>query len=105
MSKMSSKERMLAVLKGENPDYIPCSIYFNTNLRIAGYDLSNPEERIKCYLDLGTEPVIDISLPGVLTYEQVKTKVWTEEIAGEKYPIIFKEYITPEGTLRQGVYS
>jgi len=104
MNKMSSKERMLAVLKGEKPDYIPCSIYFNTNLRIAGYDLSNPEERIKCYLDLGTEPVIDISLPGVLTYEQVKTKVWTEEIAGEKYPVIFKEYITPEGTLRQGVY-
>ncbi|MCK5758942.1 MAG: hypothetical protein KAH14_07595, partial [Clostridiales bacterium] len=26
------------------------------------------------------------------------------EITGEKYPVIFKEYITPEGTLRQGVY-
>ncbi len=104
MNKMSSKERMLAVLKGEKPDYIPCSIYFNNNLRIAGYDLSNPEERIKCYLDLGTEPVVDIGLPGVQTYEQVRTKVWTEEIASEKYPIIFKEYITPEGILRQGVY-
>ena len=104
MNKMSSKERMLAVLKGEKPDYIPCSIYFNNNLRIAGYDLSNPEERIKCYLELGTEPVVDIGLPGVQTYEQVRTKVWTEEIASEKYPIIFKEYITPEGILRQGVY-
>jgi len=104
MNRMSSKERMLAVLKGEKPDYIPCSIYFNNNLRIAGYDLSNPEERIKCYVDLGTEPVIDVNLPGVQPYEQVKINVWTEEITGEKYPVIFKEYITPEGTLRQGVY-
>ncbi len=104
MNKMTSKERMLAVLTGEKPDYIPCSIYFNNNLRIAGYDLSNPEERIKCYIDLGTEPVIDVNLPGVQPYEQVKINVWTEEIAGENYPVIFKEYITPEGTLRQGVY-
>ena len=104
MNRMTSKERMLAVLTGEKPDYIPCSIYFNNNLRIAGYDLGNPEERIKCYIDLGTEPVIDVNLPGVQPYEQVKINVWTEEITGEKYPVIFKEYITPEGTLRQGVY-
>ncbi len=104
MKIMSSRERMLAVLKGEKPDYTPCSIYFNTALRIDGYDLKNPEDRIKCYLDMGTDPVIDVFLPDVKPYENVGIKVWTEDIEGEKYPVIFKEYTTPEGILRQGIY-
>lgn len=104
MKKMSSRERMLAVLKGEKPDYIPCSIYFNSSLRIKEYNLADSEERIKCYLEMGTDPVIDVSLPDVRTLDEVVTNTWTEEINGEKYPILFKEYITPEGTLRQGIY-
>lgn len=104
MEKMSSKERMLTVLKGDRPDYTPCSIYFNNSLRIKEYNLADTEERIKCYLEMGTDPVIDISLPHVRNLDEVVTKTWTEEINGEKYPVIFKEYITPEGTLRQGVY-
>lgn len=104
MKQMSSRERMLAVLKGEKPDYTPCSIYFNTALQIDGYDLKNPEDRIKCYLDMGTDPVIDVFLPDVKPYKNVETKVWTEDIGREKYPVIFKEYTTPEGILRQGVY-
>jgi len=104
MRSMSSKERMLAALYGEKTDYVPCSIYFNNALRIDGYNLGDPEGRIKCYLDLGTEPVLDVSLPPVRILAPVETKVWTEEVSKEKYPVIFKEYITPEGTLRQGVY-
>ncbi len=104
MSRMTSRERMLAAFRGEETDYTPCSIYFNHALRIDGYDLSTPEGRVKCYLDLGTEPVVDVSLPQVCLHSQVETRVWTEEIEGVNYPVIFKEYITPEGTLRQGVY-
>jgi len=104
MKKMSSKERMLTVLNGDKPDYAPCSIYFNNSLRIKEYNLADPEERIKCYLEMGTDPVIDVSLPSVRTLDVVITNTWTEELNGEKYPVIFKEYITPEGTLRQGVY-
>lgn len=95
---------MLTVLNGGKPDYTPCSIYFNNSLRIKEYDLSDTEQRIKCYLEMGTDPVIDISLPSVCAMEEVAAKTWTEEIHDEKYPVIFKEYVTPEGTLRQGVY-
>ena len=104
MTKMTSRERMLAAFTGKETDYTPCSIYFNGALRIDGYDLSSPEGRTKCYLDLGTEPIINIPLPDVRTFPEVKTRVWTEEVEGEQFPILFKEYITPEGTLRQGVY-
>lgn len=104
MNRMTSRERMLAAFRGEETDYTPCSIYFNHALRVDGYDLSDPEGRVKCYLDLGTEPVIDVPLPAVRLFAPVQTKVWTEDIDSEKYPVIFKEYITPEGTLRQGVY-
>jgi hypothetical protein len=104
MKSMTSRERMLAAFMGRETDYTPCSIYFNHSLRVDGYDLSSAEGRVKCYIDLGTEPVVDVPLPGVRTGSAVETKVWTEEIEGEKYPVIFKEYTTPEGTLRQGVY-
>lgn len=101
---MSSKERMLAAFSGRETDYTPCSIYFNHALRVDGYDLGNHEGRIKCYLELGTEPVIDVTLPPIRMFSDVRTRIWTEDIEGEKYPVIFKEYNTPEGTLRQGIY-
>lgn len=104
MEKMTSKERMLAVFNKEQPDYTPCSIYFNHALRIDGYDLGDLEDKLRCYLDLGTDPVVDVFLPRVQAYSEVKIRTWHEEIEGEKSPILFKEYITPEGTLRQGVY-
>ncbi len=101
--KLTSRERMLAAFAGSEIDYVPCSIYFNSSLRINGYNLADPEDRVRCYMDLGTEPVIDIPLPDFTTWPDVQTKIRTERIEGENYPVIFKEYITPEGTLRQGV--
>lgn len=100
---MTSRERMFAAFTGTEIDYVPCSIYFNNALRIEGYDLSDPEDRVRCYMDLGTEPVIDIPMPEFGIWPDVQTKVWTEEIDGENYPVLFKEYVTPEGILRQGV--
>jgi len=101
---MTSRERMLAAIAGRETDYVPCSIYFNGALRIDGYDLSDPEEKVRCYLDLGTEPVLDIPLPSFRPFPEVRTRVWTEEVEGQSYPVIFKEYITPEGTLRQCIF-
>ncbi len=103
MKNMSSREIMTAALKGEDLPFIPCSIYFNRSLRVPEYDLSTHEGRIKCYLDLGTEPVLDIPLPGPVPCKEVETKIWIEDKRGEEHPVLFKEYETPEGTLRQGV--
>lgn len=101
--KMTSRERLLAAMTGQETDYVPCSIYFNGALRIDGYDLSDPEDTVKCYLDLGVEPIVNIFLPDSEFHPEVRTRVWTDEAAGAIYPVIYKEYITPEGTLRQGM--
>jgi len=86
---MTSRERMLAAIAGRETDYVPCSIYFNGALRIDGYDLSDPEEKVRCYLDLGTEPVLDIPLPSFRPFPEVRTRVWTEEVEGQSYPSVW----------------
>ncbi|MBN2557259.1 MAG: hypothetical protein JXB33_00745 [Clostridia bacterium] len=104
MENMSSRERMLAVIGGEKPDYVPCSIYFNNALRIEGYELGTPEGRVRCQMDLGTEPVVDVPLPAQGMRAGVSSRTWVSMIEGERHPVLFKEYSTPEGKLRQGVY-
>ncbi|MBN2851278.1 MAG: hypothetical protein JXQ23_00920, partial [Clostridia bacterium] len=99
---MKSKEKMLSVIKEGDTGHIPCSIYFNNNLTVEGYDLSKLEDKIKAYLELGSEPVIDVELPLPKLHDQVRVKVWEESVQSEKYPILYKEYVTPEGTIRQG---
>ena len=35
---VNSRERILAALRREDTDRLPCSIYFNDNMRSHGYD-------------------------------------------------------------------
>jgi uroporphyrinogen-III decarboxylase len=96
---MDSRERVLAAFRREEVDYLPCSIYFNANLQLPGYELRRAEERLRLGLDLGTDPVLDVGLssaPG----PEVTTRAWVEQ--GEP-PTLFKEFATPAGTLRHGV--
>jgi len=99
---MQSKDKLLKVINKEDIGYIPCSIYFNTNLRIPNYDLTKLEDEIKAHLDLGFEPVVNVEVPQPRIHKDVKIKIWEENIKGETYKILFKEYQTPEGTIRQG---
>ena len=99
---MTSKERFLAAMRCEEVDYLPCSIYFNSNLEVDGYDLMDWREAARLQLDLGADPVVSFSLDAGL-HADVKKRTWTEEVAGEKTPILFNEYRTPAGTLRMGV--
>ncbi len=99
---MTSKERFLAAMRSEDVDYLPCSIYFNPNLEVDGYDLANWREAARLQLDLGGDPVVAFGL-NAGQHADVKTKTWTENVPGEATPILFKEYQTPAGTLRMGV--
>ncbi len=42
---MNSKERIINAMQGKDVDYLPCSIYFNPNLQVPGYDLARTTER------------------------------------------------------------
>ena len=40
---MRSRERILAAFRRDEVDHLPCSIYFNDNMRAHGYDPGTPE--------------------------------------------------------------
>jgi uroporphyrinogen decarboxylase-like protein len=96
---MTSKERILAAFRRNDVDYLPCSIYFNPNLTVPGYDLARAEGRLRLALDLGTDPVLDTGL-SVEPHPDVTTRTWVED--GDP-PLLYREYVTPVGTLRHGV--
>ena len=99
---MTSRERILAAMRREEVDYIPCSIYFNSNLQVDGYDLSAWQERARLQLDLGADPVVRFALAGT-SHPDVQTRTWLDQVEGETCPILFKEYQTPAGCLRMAV--
>ena len=100
---MTSKERFLAAMQRKEVDYLPCSIYFNPNLKVDGYDLTNWKEAARLQLDLGADPVVAFNIDA-RPHADVETKTWIEEVDGEETPILFKEYKTPAGNLRMGVH-
>jgi uroporphyrinogen-III decarboxylase len=99
---MTSKQRILAAMRRKDVDHLPCSIYFNSNLQVDGYDLNNWQDRARLQIDLGTDPVINAGIPNT-PHPDVKTRLWLEDVPGEKDQILFEEYQTPAGTLRMGI--
>jgi hypothetical protein len=102
LAMMTAKERLTAAMRREEVDYLPCSIYFNSNLGVPGYDLTRRDDHIRLALDLGTDPVADVGL-GHSLHPDVKTETWTETVAGEPYPILWQAWDTPAGRLTQAV--
>lgn len=99
---MTSKERILAALACEEVDYSPCSVYFHPNLRVADYDLTDWREAVRLQYDLGGDPVAHAYMPITIAPE-VRSRTWTEQPDDEAYPVLYKEFATPAGTLRQAV--
>ena len=103
ITNMTSRERLLAAARRQEVDYLPCSIYFNNNLEVDGYNLKEAKERIRLQADLGGDPVAYLAISN-LPHPEVETRTWIEEKPDEKHPILYKEYSTPAGKLRYGIY-
>jgi hypothetical protein len=89
-------------MKAEEVDYLPCSIYFNPNLRVDGYDCTHSTGRTHLALDLGVDPFLLVNLtfsadPRVTISNRV------EDIPGEDYPILWQAWDTPDGPLTQAI--
>ncbi|MFQ5503077.1 MAG: uroporphyrinogen decarboxylase family protein, partial [Phycisphaerae bacterium] len=91
-----------AAFRDQDVDHLPCSIYFNDNLQVQGYNLNDWREHIRLQLDLGCDPVAAINISGS-PHPHVTTRTWLEDVHGEVHPILFKEYRTAAGVLRMGV--
>lgn len=87
-------------MRSEPVDHLPCSIYFNPNLRVDGYDGSRLEDRTRLALDLGTDPFILLNLT-FSTDPRVKTRSWIED--SETGPVIWQTWDTPDGPLTQAI--
>jgi uroporphyrinogen-III decarboxylase len=101
---MTVKERICAAMHREDVDYLPCSIYFNSNLIVGKYKCSNLEDKTELALKLGVDPVIGLVMRYSIHHD-VKISNWTENIDGKPYPILWQAWDTPEGRLTQAVYK
>ena len=114
---MTSRERMLAALSCGQPDYVPCSFMIFASLREQCKDQL---EFIERQVEMGLDAVVGLpvrpakrnrhlteqgdlhGLP-VRFSPDVKIREWREDLPGERYPILHREYTTPSGTLRTAV--
>ncbi len=109
-STMSSRERMLCAIEGGAPDYVPLAFMIFSALR---HRCTTPLEFFERQMELGLDTVVELFRlnedemgdcsdacgPPVSFGPQVAIREWREVPEGERYPLLHKEYATPDGTL------
>jgi len=102
-STLSSLERMLLVINHKEADHVPLV------LKVFGWEPppqlkhSSEFERVDKFLAFGIDDTVSLSAPSRY-HPDVTTRTW-REITDERYPLLFKEYETPKGTLQQIVWQ
>jgi hypothetical protein len=109
-TRMSSRERLLAAIRREEPDYVPLSFMIFNSLRETcrdGYEFVDKQ------LALGLDAVVPFpmdAIPSPLENHElrglpvsvsasVKIRDWKETDPKEHYPLLHREYQTPAGNL------
>ena len=96
---MNPKERILAALKREETDYVPCVPIFWSSPEVPEYQWKNQSEWLDVAVNrLGVDAYLDITID-IAQHPEVKEKVWEENATGEKYPLLHKVFETPKGNL------
>jgi hypothetical protein len=103
VSRVSSRERMLAVLRYEKPDHVPLLFNAFGFVPPSGKPWTSKADEARFWLSLGVDAWLGIS-PPVSFHPDVTVREWEEIIPGERWPLMVKEYSTPAGPLRQEVY-
>lgn len=103
-TKMSSRERILASLHRQEPDYVPLNIDFHPSYRSGPLaKAKNQFAVIDILQNMGTDPSVDIWLPTPAPHPDVKITYWREKDPEGNGFIRCKKYDTPVGSLRQVV--
>lgn len=100
MKQHSSRERMLAAVNCQSTDYVPCEFMIFTGLRARCADSFELVER---ELEMGLDARVNISDLAIGFDPEVSTKQWKENVPGERWPLLHKEYRTPAGKLQMVV--
>lgn len=117
INQITSRERLLRALNYEETDHIPLAFMIFSGLRkrinrkLGFFD---PVKLIRDQLELGIDTFVDLRFFTKENYEvghsdapgfpvsfepSVQTHTWTELVDGERYPLLHKSYLTPEGEL------
>src|SRR5512140_2024669 len=110
MTSLTSRERMLAALNHQAPDYLPCCFMSFTALRRRHQE--NMYELCKAERAMGLDAMLFIPSAGrpqrpehpelrglpVRPHPDVRLKEWREPVARD-FDLLHKEYITPAGSL------
>jgi len=103
VNQMSNRERMIATFKHKETDYIPLQIEIHPSY-VVHKDVAlwkDQFERADFLLSLGVDTAIEIWLPDPLLHSDVSVKEWKDTSISEHYPLLYKEYDTPAGKIRQ----
>lgn len=109
--KLSSRERMIAAIECQEPDYVPLCFMIFSALRSRCKD---KYEFVDKQLELGLDAVVDLPITPPSTQSEhsdlyglpvrfdprVEIKEWRENRASGRFPLLHKEYKTPSGVLK-----
>ncbi len=103
MKQMSSKERTIETFKHNKTDYTPLHLEmhpsYDVHTDVVKY--KDQYERLDFLLELGVDAAVELWIPTPTFDPSVQVKEWREELPGEDYNLLYKEYHTPAGVLRQ----
>lgn len=101
---LSSRERYLAALRHEESDRVPLELRAGEGYRFPGErGRRTPFDKAEAARALGGDPVLDLYLPDSCFHPDVKVRKGTCGTSEDGCPLLFAEYDTPAGTLRQVV--
>jgi len=105
---LSSRERMLCAMRGQQPDHVPLWNLWR-NLDVP-FTYRNQVERAEAVVGLGLDDTLLLQPPLNKTehydanrVEGISTRIKRDVLPGERYPVLSKEYLTADGSLRQVV--
>ncbi len=105
---LPSRERMLCAMRRGQADHVP--LWNLWRCRQLPFQYRTQTERAEAVLGLGLDDTLLLEPPLNKTEHYaanqvsgVQARVWHETRTGERYPLLMKEYQTPDGTLRQVV--
>jgi hypothetical protein len=101
---MSSRERIIAAIRRDPVDHLPLCFDGIGHQGVEFLSRRYPDqfELARFYLNLGLDAGVRTA-PPYHSRKGFETKQWTDHPADAECPLIFKEYATPRGTLRQVV--
>ena len=101
---MTSRERVLAIIRHEPTDHLPLCFegICHGAPRYLREQIPDPFARARYYLEREMDTAV-VCNPPSLSPQHFQTRQWIEHPAGERYPVLHKEYDTPHGVLRQVV--